>query len=71
MYPIDDILPEILTHFRTSENLTLQAPPGAGKTTIVPLGFLSEPWFQSGKIIMLEPTQNCGAGSGGAHVSAQ
>jgi ATP-dependent helicase HrpB len=55
MYPIDDILPNILTHFRTFENLTLQAPPGAGKTTIVPLGFLDEDWFQSGKIIMLEP----------------
>jgi ATP-dependent helicase HrpB len=33
----------------------LQAPPGAGKTTIVPLALLSEPWLGTQRIIMLEP----------------
>ena len=55
MYPINHILPDIIAHFRVHENLTLEAPTGAGKTTIVPLEFLSETWLGSGKIIMLEP----------------
>ena len=33
----------------------LQAPPGAGKTTIVPLRLLEEPWLAGGRIVMLEP----------------
>ncbi len=55
MYPINHILPDIIAHFRDHENLTLEAPAGAGKTTVVPLKFLSEAWLGSGKIIMLEP----------------
>lgn len=55
MLPIDDILPE-LTH--TLENTTtalLQAPPGAGKTTRVPLALLDAPWRDGKTILMLEP----------------
>ena len=33
----------------------LQAPPGAGKTTIVPLRLLAEPWLDGQRIVMLEP----------------
>ncbi|MDX1731163.1 MAG: ATP-dependent helicase HrpB, partial [Aurantimonas coralicida] len=33
----------------------LVAPPGAGKTTLVPLAFLAEPWLGEGKIILVEP----------------
>ena len=33
----------------------LQAPPGAGKTTIVPLRLLDEPWLDGGRIVLLEP----------------
>ena len=33
----------------------LQAPPGAGKTTIVPLRLLDEPWLAGRRIVMLEP----------------
>ena len=33
----------------------LQAPPGAGKSTVVPLALLDEPWMGTGKILMLEP----------------
>ncbi|MEE3118647.1 MAG: ATP-dependent helicase HrpB [Pseudomonadota bacterium] len=55
MLPIDDILPELT---RTLENTTtalLQAPPGAGKTTRVPLALLEAPWREDRKILMLEP----------------
>src|SRR4051794_14409993 len=33
----------------------LHAPPGAGKTTIVPLRLLDEPWLDGGRIVVLEP----------------
>ena len=33
----------------------LQAPPGAGKTTVIPLRLLDEPWLAGGRIVMLEP----------------
>ena len=33
----------------------LQAPPGAGKTTVVPLRLLDEPWLAGGRIVVLEP----------------
>ena len=35
--------------------LVLEAPPGAGKTTLVPLALLDQPWLQGQKILMLEP----------------
>ena len=33
----------------------LVAPPGAGKTTVVPLALIDEPWVEGGKILVLEP----------------
>jgi len=33
----------------------VQAPPGAGKSTVVPIALLDEPWLRGGKILMLEP----------------
>jgi len=48
---IDDIRPALLNNNR----LILQAPPGAGKTTAVPLALLNEPWLNGKQIIMLEP----------------
>ena len=38
-----------------STGAVLQAPPGAGKTTRVPLALLEEPWLSGGRIVMLEP----------------
>ncbi len=35
--------------------VVLQAPPGAGKTTVVPLALLDEPWIAGRKILVLEP----------------
>ena len=50
--PIEDVLQDIITTFKTANRLVLQAPPGAGKTSLVPLA-LSKAFDQ--KIIMLEP----------------
>lgn len=53
--PIDGILPELLHTLRTHANCILHAPPGAGKTTRVPLALLDIIPPTAGRIIMLEP----------------
>jgi ATP-dependent helicase HrpB len=53
--PIFDILPEIKDALRNNNTLILQAPPGAGKSTALPLEILNEPWLKGQKILMLEP----------------
>lgn len=53
--PIVEVLPELLRTFEAHRNVVLQAPPGAGKSTVVPLALLDAQWNRSGKIIMLEP----------------
>jgi ATP-dependent helicase HrpB len=52
--PVESILPALLEALRTQEVVLLQAPPGAGKTTRVPLALLDAPWYR-GRILMLEP----------------
>lgn len=53
--PIDAVLDDLTASLRTRPNAVLVAPPGAGKTTRVPLVLLDEPWANGGKIIVLEP----------------
>jgi ATP-dependent helicase HrpB len=53
--PIDDILAELCTSLEHTPNAVVQAAPGAGKTTRIPLRLLETPWRQGGKIIILEP----------------
>jgi ATP-dependent helicase HrpB len=53
--PIESALPELLATLATSRNAVLQAPPGAGKSTRVPLALLDAHWAQNKKIVMLEP----------------
>lgn len=53
--PIHEVLEDIKNSFKTHSTLILQAPPGAGKSTVVPLCFLHEPWLKDKIIIMLEP----------------
>ena len=53
--PIDAVLGELTASLRGRPNAVLVAPPGAGKTTRVPLVLLDEPWVNGGKIIVLEP----------------
>ncbi len=53
--PIDEILGDVGASLRARNNLVLVAPPGAGKTTRVPLALLDAPWRGDKKIILLEP----------------
>ena len=53
--PILEALPDLLKVLRDQPNVLLTAPPGAGKTTQVPLALLKEPWLASQKLLMLEP----------------
>jgi ATP-dependent helicase HrpB len=48
-------IPALLASLATRPNAILVAPPGAGKTTTVPLALLDAPWRTGGKIVMLEP----------------
>ncbi len=52
--PIDDAIPALLTALRDTNRAVLQAPPGAGKTTVVPLEMLAA-GLTHGRIVMLEP----------------
>ena len=54
-FPISEILPDILSHLAELPRLVVEAPPGAGKTTQVPLALLAAPWLSGRKIVMLEP----------------
>src|SRR5258707_10351486 len=53
--PIDEALPELTAALRARSTAVLVAPPGAGKTTRVPLVLAQEPWSAGRKIIVLEP----------------
>jgi ATP-dependent helicase HrpB len=55
IFPISPLLPQTLDHLAGHARLVLEAPPGAGKTTQVPLALLDAPWLQGRRIIMLEP----------------
>src|SRR5262249_48609710 len=53
--PIEDVLAELRQALAQNSNVLLTAPPGAGKTTGVPLALLDTPWLAGQKILMLEP----------------
>ncbi|MDJ0879209.1 MAG: ATP-dependent helicase HrpB [Halieaceae bacterium] len=53
--PISDVLMQISAAFEENLDAVLEAPPGAGKTTIVPLHLLTAPWLEYRKILVLEP----------------
>ena len=53
--PIDDALPALRVALAAHASAVLEAPPGAGKTTRVPLALLDETWLEGRRIIMLEP----------------
>ena len=53
--PIDDVIDDVRRVLASHSSLVLQAPPGAGKTTRVPLALLAESWLAGQRIIMLEP----------------
>jgi ATP-dependent helicase HrpB len=53
--PIEEALPALRAALAAHDCVVLQAPPGAGKTTRVPLALLDEPWLGNRAILMLEP----------------
>lgn len=53
--PINEVISEILDTLSTHNRVVLQAPPGAGKTTAVPIALLNQAWLKNKQIIVLEP----------------
>ena len=53
--PVQEALPALLEALRAGASAVLVAPPGAGKTTLVPLVLMDEPWAAGQKILVLEP----------------
>src|SRR6476660_4334808 len=53
--PVTEALPALCAALRAGSNALLIAPPGAGKTTLVPLVLKDEPWAAGRKILVLEP----------------
>jgi ATP-dependent helicase HrpB len=54
-FPISLLLPQIAASLAEHPRLVLEAPPGAGKTTQVPLALLDAPWLAGRRIVVLEP----------------
>ncbi|MDE2167555.1 MAG: ATP-dependent helicase HrpB [Alphaproteobacteria bacterium] len=53
--PVAEALPDLTTALATRGVAVLEAPPGAGKTTLVPLALLDAKWLAGEKLLMLEP----------------
>ncbi|MCS7069647.1 MAG: ATP-dependent helicase HrpB [Meiothermus sp.] len=53
--PIHEVLPALRKALESHRTAILQAPPGAGKSTVLPLELLGEPWLRGQKIWMLQP----------------
>ena len=53
--PVDEALPRLKEALEARNAAVLVAPPGAGKTTRVPLALLDAPWLSKAKIVMQEP----------------
>ena len=53
--PVSEALPALRAALNAASNAVLIAPPGAGKTTIVPLALMEEAWAAEGRILVLEP----------------
>src|SRR5713226_6070180 len=53
--PINEALPALAQALESRRSVLLDAPPGAGKSTIVPLFLRARPWLEGQKILMLEP----------------
>src|SRR5690606_13897199 len=55
MLPIHAVLEPLKAALAAANAVVLAAPPGAGKTTVVPLALLDQPWLAAGKVLVLEP----------------
>ena len=54
-YPVHEVIGQLTKTLKQQPIVILQAPPGAGKSTVLPLLLLDEPWLNRKKIVMLEP----------------
>ncbi len=61
--PIEAVLGDLQARLAHASNAVLVAPPGAGKTTRVPLALLNAPWMAGGKLILLEPRRLAARGA--------
>jgi ATP-dependent helicase HrpB len=61
--PVDEVLLRVRDVLAADGRAVLVAPPGAGKTTRVPLALLDAPWLQGRKILMLEPRRIAARGA--------
>lgn len=52
--PITEVLDDVVAALGTARRVVVEAPPGAGKTTLVPLAVAASPWC-AGKVLVLEP----------------
>ncbi|MEQ9568800.1 MAG: DEAD/DEAH box helicase, partial [Longimicrobiales bacterium] len=66
--PVDGVLPELRSALTAGPSAVLVAPPGAGKTTRVPLALLDEPWMERRRIVVLEP-RRLAARSAASHMT--
>lgn len=53
--PINEILGTLKSHLSTNNSAVIIAPPGAGKTTRIPIALMNETWLNDRQIVMLEP----------------
>ena len=53
--PVEAVLPRLLECLASSGGAVLEAPPGAGKSTRVPLALLDADWCHGGRVLVLEP----------------
>src|SRR4051812_43953510 len=53
--PVEESVPALREALAGAGAAVLVAPPGAGKTTVVPLRLLDEPWLEGRRIVVLEP----------------
>jgi len=61
--PVDDVLAPLTAALVDKPSAVLVAPPGAGKTTRVPLALLDAPWREGRKILLLEPRRLAARGA--------
>lgn len=53
--PIEAVVDDVCSALRATPNLVIVAPPGAGKTTRLPLVFIEQDWCADGRLILVEP----------------
>ena len=53
--PVEAVLEELQNSLTNKASAVLQAPPGAGKTTCIPLYLLNSAWLKGRKMVMLAP----------------